>query len=215
MSGLHILIADDHPLFLAGVRKTLESIAQVQSVEEAANGQEALDRILQEPPPIAIMDIRMPRLSGLQVLRQIREKHLKTLVVLLTMYDDPETFNEAMDLGVNAYVSKESAMEDLVQAVDSVQRGQYYISPILMNLMIQRCVRPAEEKDADPLASLTPSELRVLKLLSDSLTSRQIAEALFISPRTVENHRAHICAKLGINGSHGLLKFALEHKHKL
>jgi DNA-binding NarL/FixJ family response regulator len=216
---LTVLIADDHPLFLAGVRKAIESIPAVQVVAEAINGRQALDEIQLQTPRIAILDIRMPELTGIQVLKELRKRNLDTQVIFLTMYDDQETFDEAMDMGAMGYVSKESAVDDMMSAIDAVRFGKYYISPLLMNLMVNRCANPqARSESKDPtscLTLLTAAERRVLKLISESMSSRQIAESLFISLRTVENHRAHICTKLEIHGSYSLLKFALENRTKL
>lgn len=215
---LTVLIADDHPLFLAGVRKAIEDIPSVQVVDEAHNGRQAVETIQRLQPRIAILDIRMPELTGLQVLKEIRKVGLDTQVIFLTMYDDQETFNEAMDLGAMGYVSKESAVDDMMSALEAVRFGKHYISPLLMNLMVNRCANPGGRSEPDPadnLDVLTAAERRVLKFISESMSSRQIAENLFISLRTVENHRAHICSKLGIHGSYSLLKFALENKHRL
>lgn len=210
---ISVLIADDHPLFLAGVRKAVEGLPSTQVVAKVGDGEKALHEIEAMGPDLAILDIRMPGLSGLQVLREMHRRKLTTTdVIFLTMYDDEETFNEAMDLGVMGYVSKVSAVDDVVAAIDTVISGRHYISPVLMNLMVNRCARLPRGLPLDPLS---PTERRVLKLIADSRTSKEIAEELFISQRTVENHRAHISAKLNIHGSYSLLKFALENRNRL
>jgi len=212
-SRISVLIADDHPLFLEGVRRAVEGVPSMLVVAEARDGEMALREIEARRPDLAILDIRMPKRSGLQVLREMKERQLSTDVIFLTMYDDEETFNEAMDLGVMGYVSKESAVDDLVAAIGTVVKGKHYISPALMDLMVGRCARPASKGRA--LDPLSPAERKILKLIADSKTSKEIAEELFISQRTVENHRAHISAKLGIHGSYSLLKFAIENRARL
>ena len=214
MPELKVLIADDHPLYRAGVRQVIEGVPGMDVVAEVGDGETALAAIADLKPDLAILDIRMPRLSGLQVVREMHRRGLATDVICLTMYDDEETFNEAMDLGVMGYVSKESAVDDVVAAIETVARGRHYISPTLMELMVGRSNR-AVPQERSRLLLLSPAERKVLKLIAESKTSKDIAELLFISQRTVDNHRAHMGAKLGIHGSYSLLKFALEHRAKL
>ncbi len=210
-----VVIADDHPLFLAGIRQAIEGVPTLEVVAEASDGAAALCEIETRRPDLAVLDIRMPNLTGLQVLREMHQKNLATDVIFLTMYDDEETFNEAMDLGVMGYVSKESAVIDVVTAIDTVVRGRHFLSPSLMDLMVARRAQPALGIRNMPLNALSPMERKVLKLIAESKTSKEIAEAFFVSQRTVENHRAHIGTKLNIHGSYSLLKFALENKSRL
>lgn len=214
MPEISVLIADDHPLYRAGVRQVIEGVPSMKVVAEVGDGEAALEAITSLKPDLAVLDIRMPRRSGLQVVRELHSRALTTDVICLTMYDDEETFNEAMDLGVMGYVSKESAVDDVVAAIETVARGRHYISPSLMDLMVGRRARKGTREEL-PLHTLSPAERKVLKLIAESRTSKEIAEALFISQRTVENHRAHISAKLGVHGSYSLLKFALENRNKL
>ena len=214
-ASVSVVIADDHPLFLAGVRQAIEGVSDLVVVAEASEGATALLEIETRRPDLAVLDIRMPKLSGLQVLREMHHRNLSTDVIFLTMYDDEETFNEAMDLGVMGYVSKESAVIDVVAAIGTVVRGRHFISPSLMDLMVARRAHPAPSIRNLPLSALSPAERKILKLIAESKTSKEIAEAFFISQRTVENHRAHISAKLDIHGSYSLLKFALENKARL
>ena len=215
MPELTVLIADDHPLYRAGVRQVIEGVASMDVVAEVGDGEAALLAIEALRPALAVLDIRMPRMSGLQVVREMHKRKLATDVICLTMYDDEETFNEAMDLGVMGYVSKESAVDDVVAAIETVARGSHYISPSLMDLMVGRSSRKPSGLQEFPLHTLSKAERKVLKLIAESRTSKSIAELLFISQRTVENHRAHMSAKLGIHGSYSLLKFALENRSKL
>jgi DNA-binding NarL/FixJ family response regulator len=213
---LTLVVADDHPLFRAGLRQALDAIPWIEVIAEAGDGDTALDKIKELHPDIALLDIRMPKLSGLRVMRELNKIKILTDVIFLTMYDDEETFDAAMDLGVKGYVLKESAVKDVVNAIETVADGKHYISPALMELMVaHRKKLPNRDKGSTLLKSLSPTERRILKLTAESRTSKEIANELCISQRTVENHRAHIAAKLQIHGVFSLLKFALEHKSQL
>jgi len=211
-----ILIADDHPIFRQGLRQLFESEAGLAVVCEAADGRAAIREIETQHPDVAVLDVDMPEMDGFAVARSVKEKNLATELVFLTMYKDEELFNEALDLGVKAYVLKDSAVTDLIGAVRAVVAGQSFISPALSSHLINRRNRGgALERSKPGLKDLTPTERRILPLIAENKTSREIADALFISIRTVENHRANICQKLDLHGAHALLKFALEHKSEL
>ncbi len=211
--NITLLIADDHPLFRAGVRQAIQAVPAMTIVAEAGDGDTALHQLELLKPDVAVLDIRMPKRTGIQVVRELGKKKLQTGIIFLTMYDDEETFNEAMDLGVLGYVSKESVVNDVVHAIETVASGRHYISPGLMDLMVGRRERASSfEKEKPLLNTLSPTELKILKLIAESKTSKEIADELFISQRTVENHRTHISQKLNIHGSYSLLKFAIENK---
>jgi DNA-binding NarL/FixJ family response regulator len=211
-----ILIADDHPIFRQGLRQLFESEVGLAVICEAGDGRAALREIETHNPDIAVLDVDMPEMDGFAVARSVKEKNLATELVFLTMYKDEELFNEALDLGVKAYVLKDSAVTDLIGAVRAVLAGQSFISPALSSHLINRRNRGvALERSKPGLKDLTPTERRILPLIAENKTSREIADALYISIRTVENHRANICQKLDLHGAHALLKFALEHKSEL
>lgn len=211
-----ILIADDHPIFRQGLRQLFESRDGFQVVGEAGDGRTALREIEAQRPEVAILDLDMPEMDGFAVARSLKEKQIAVELVFLTMYKDQEMFNEALDLGVKAYVLKDSAVTDLIGAVRAVLAGTNFISPSLSSYLINRHNRAnALERSKPGLKDLTPTERRILLLIADNKTSREIAEALFISVRTVENHRSNMCQKLDLHGAHALLKFALEHKSEL
>ncbi len=208
-----LVIADDHPLFRKGLREVIESDPSVQIVGEAGDGATALTLIQQHAPSIAILDVDMPQMGGLAVAREIRRQKLETDVVFLTMYKEEDLFNEAMDVGARAYVLKDSAVNDILNAIHTVEDGRYYISPALSDHLIKRSARAEKLLRHTPsLEDLTPAELRILKLIAGNKTSKEIADVLSISHKTVENHRTNIAAKLHLRGSHSLLKFALENK---
>jgi DNA-binding NarL/FixJ family response regulator len=180
-------------------------------VGEAGDGERALELVRRHRPRIVLVDVDMPKTSGLAVAEAVRREHLGTAVVVLTMYKDPGIFRRALDAGAKGYVLKDSAAIDIVACLHMVASGRAYISPALSHELLDRHAgKPAGELTA--LAELTPAETRVLRLIAQGLTSPAIAESLGISAKTVENHRLHICGKLGLRGPQALLRFALERK---
>ena len=211
-----VFIADDHPIFREGLVKTIESHDAFSLVGQAADGEAALRSIRELHPDIAILDVEMPKMSGIDVARSVHKEALPTELVLLTMYKDPAYFNAALDLGVRGYLLKDVVSGELVSCLKTVGEGKYYISPAISQLLVERKKRSETLlRNVPSLSRLTPAEKHILKLLAENLTSREIAEKLFISVRTVENHRIHICQKLEIAGHNKLLQFALENKSAL
>lgn len=215
-SKLTVLIADDHPIFRRGLREVVEADIGLLVVGEAGDGAAALQQIEQLRPEVAVLDIDMPQLNGFELVKEIRRKSLPVKIVFLTMHRDEALFNEALSLGVRGYVLKDSAATEVAASIHAVASGQHYISPAISTYLVHRSERTALFAQETPgLSDLTPAELRVLKLIAANKTSREIAAELFLSYRTVENHRANICQKLGLRGSHALVKFAFEHKSQL
>lgn len=211
-----IVIADDHPLFRSGLRQAVEKEALFVVVAEAGDGREALDAVRKHRPAIAVLDLDMPRMNGLDAARQIQRENLPVDIIILTMYDDEEMFNEAMDIGVLGYILKDSASTDIVRAIAAVSRGEYFISPAMSGAAFQaRQTDKTFTNERQMLLRLTPSEKLILKLVADNHTSVEIAEVLRISPRTVDNHRTNICQKLGVKGNNALLRYALMHRAHL
>lgn len=216
MTPIRILIADDHPLLRAGLRQVIASDPHIEIIAEAADGAAALELLTTHGPDVAVLDIEMPNLTGFALLRELRAQRLPTAVVFLTMYRDEEMFNEALDLGALGYVLKDSAMTDITGAIRAAAHGQPFISPDISVYLFNRATRSTTFTQQMPtLQALTQTERRVLKLIAENKTSKEIAAELFISYRTVENHRTNICQKLALKGSHSLLKFAFEHKSEL
>ena len=213
---IQIIIADDHPVVRQGLRQTVEADAGLRVVAEAGDGREALARIKELKPQVAVLDIQMPALDGFGVARAVREEGLAVELIFLTFQRDEDVFNAALDLGVKGYVLKDSAVADVVACVRAVAAGQHYASPALTSHLVSRGRRAAALTAERPgLASLSPTERRVLRLISDYKTSKEIAAELSVSPRTVDTHRNNICQKLDLHGSHALMKFALAHKSEL
>lgn len=211
-----ILLADDHPVFRRGLRMIIATDPQFNVLDEAADGAQALARIRELQPDVALLDINMPQQSGIEVARAMQHERLATRVVFLTMHRDEATFNTALDLGAAGYLLKESAIEEIVACLKAVAAGEKFVSPQLSTFLINRGGRVRAWQAHKPtLNDLTPTELRVIKLISEQKTTREIAELLCISPRTVERHRENMCTKLELHGSNALLKFALENKQMI
>ena len=211
-----ILIVEDHPVFRQGLRQVIESQEGFQIVQEAGDGNAAVKLVRELKPHIMLLDIDLPEMNGLDVLRALNKHEIKTQIICLTMYKTEDIFNEAINLGASGYVLKDSAVQDILTAIKTVAAGHRYISPTLTDHLFSRSLRSRQLHEQKPgLDRLTPTERRILKQIADDKTSKEIADDLGLSPRTVENHRANICNKLNLHGSHSLLKFAFENKSQL
>ncbi|MCP9757689.1 DNA-binding response regulator [Lacihabitans sp. CCS-44] len=190
---MRILIADDHPFTLMGTKAFVESLKfHVEDI--CSNGITALNLIKSHKPDLAILDINMPGMDGLEVLEKITAQKLKTKVILLTMHKETTIFRRANQLGVSGYILKENAQEELAFCLEAVINGDKYISK---NISAELQITGSEESD-NQLDRLTFSEKKILELVAQQKTSKQIAELLFISEKTVEGHRTNIIQKLGL-----------------
>jgi DNA-binding NarL/FixJ family response regulator len=206
-----VLIVDDHPLLRRGLREVIGGNPGFNILGEAADGEEALRLLVTLKPDIVIIDIDMPQFNGLETIRALRQRAFSVKTIILTMYNEEDMFNAAMDLGAKAYVLKENAANDIVAALEKVSRGESFISPLMLEAGQRRSERVRELLLGKPqIESLTPAERRILKLVGEDYTSKEIADLLKLSVRTVENHRQHICDKLKLHGTHSLMKFAFD-----
>lgn len=213
---IKIIIADDHPIFLNGLKQIITDDGNIKIVGEAGDGENAQRLINELNPDIAVLDVDMPKKNGLEILKETTANGKRTKIVFLTMYKEEDMFNEAMDNGIMGYVLKESAMSDIVECINIVSQNRHYISPLISDYLLKRRVGINELENKNPsIKDLTPTELRILKLIAENKTSKEISGELFISYRTVENHRANISNKLGLKGAHSLLNFAIENKNLL
>lgn len=213
---MRILIADDHNLFRQGLVKIVENDPYFHVAGEAADGLEAFNKINELKPEIAIMDVSMPVMSGLEVVRRLKKMNTDTKFIILTMHKDDEFISEALDLGIKGYILKENTTEDLIAALKAVSVGGSYITPLISHQLVgMRNKRKSLEKDKPSIKDLTDTEKIVLKYLSENKTSKEIARELNISYRTVQNHRVNICVKLSLKGANKLLQFAIENKSNL
>jgi DNA-binding NarL/FixJ family response regulator len=206
---IRVLIADDHGVVRAGLRALLVAEPDLQVVGEAASGDEAVRLAVRRQPDVALMDISMPGLDGIEVTRSLAEQVPKVRVLLLTVHEDPALLREALRAGAAGYVIKRAVESELINAIRATAAGDLYVHPSLTRSLL-------EQKGTDPanngaLASLTPREIEVLRLIAEGYTNTQTAELLHLSPRTIETHRANIRAKLHLDSRADLVRFAARH----
>ena len=208
-----VVIADDHPIFRRGLVDLIESDSSFTIVGESDCGEKAIDLIKKLKPDIAVVDLSMPDISGLEVVKEIRKTNLAVEFIILTIYKNEEYISKAIDLNVRGYILKENTEDDLLTSLKSVAKGDYYMSHLLSSHLISK-KRNMEEFEAKipSIKSLTTTERRVLKLTAENKSCKEIAEEMCISPKTVENHRSNISNKLNLKGRNKLLQFAIENK---
>jgi DNA-binding NarL/FixJ family response regulator len=204
---IRILLADDHAMVRHGLRLMLEEAPDLRVVAEAGDGAEAVRRGLQPDVDLAVLDVAMPRLTGIQAARELGAQRPELRVLVLSMHDNEQFFFEALRAGASGYVLKSAAHEDLVEACRAAMRGE----PFLYPRAVAALVRAYLERDPDrvPEDPLSPRESEVVKLIAEGLTSRQIGEVLSISEKTVERHRANVLEKLGLRDRVALTRYAI------
>jgi len=213
---IRVVIADDHPVVRKGLRMAIEEDSGLSVVGEAADGADAVHQIEQLRPDVAVLDIDMPKLDGLGVAREIGKRGCTAAMIFLTMHEQEDLLQAALDLGAKGYILKDSALLEIAAAVRAVASGQPYLNSTLTARLLQRqSGRAAASAESAPIHRLTPTERSIVQLISADLSSKEIAAELSISYRTVENHRTNICRKLGLEGANALLRFALQNKHNL
>jgi len=202
-----ILLADDHAMVRRGLRLVLDAEPDLEVVAEAGDGAEAVDRAVEESVDLAVLDVTMPRLTGIQAARELarRKPELKTLI--LSMHDNDQYFFEALKAGAAGYVLKSSADRDLVEACRAAMRGEPFLYPGAVTALIRDFL--AREDTDGELEPLTPRELEILKLIAEAHSTKEIADILVISPKTVERHRANILGKLGMRDRVELTRYAI------
>jgi DNA-binding NarL/FixJ family response regulator len=202
---LHILIADDHGIVRSGIRMLIDRQEGMRVVAEAEDGVEALERTLAERPDIAVLDVSMPRMTGIQAAREIKAQAPGVSVLLLSMYDDERYFFDALKAGASGYVLKRAADTDLIGALRAVASGEPFLSPVTEAALIKEALESGDDL-RDPL---TPREEEIVKLIAEAHTNKQIAEILKLSEKTVESHRGNVLAKLGMRDRVELVRYAI------
>ena len=202
---MRVLIADDHGIVRSGLRMLLERQDDIEVIAEASDGIEARDMAIKEQPDLAILDVKMPRLTGLEATRAIREAAPDISVLILSMHDDERYLFEALKAGASGYVLKSQADQDIIEAIHAVQRGEPFLTPDAQRALIKDVLERGEE----PGDELTPREQQVVKLAAEAHTNREIAEILGLSDKTVENHRANAMRKRGMRDRVELVRYAI------
>jgi DNA-binding NarL/FixJ family response regulator len=204
-----ILLADDHAMVRRGLRHVLDARPDLEVVAEADDGREALERALNEDIDLAILDVTMPRLTGLQAARELLKLRPDLRVLILSMHDNEEYFFEALRAGASGYVLKSAADRDLVEACRATMRGEPFIYPSAVKTLIREYLERAREGGEVRADPLTPRELQIVKLIAEGYSNRGIAEELVISERTVGRHRANVLEKLGMHDRVELTRYAI------
>lgn len=206
---IKLLLADDHQLVRKGFRALLEELDFVEIVGEAANGREVIQLLRNgAKPEVALLDYEMPLMNGLEATEQIRRDFFGVKVIMLTMLHDRELIRDAVDKGVSGFLFKNASLDELSDAIRRVARGEQYFASEVALALLKPAAHPADAL----LAQLTEREIEILRLVATGLSSTEIGQRLFISPRTVDTHRNNIIQKLDVPGIAGLVQFALKNK---
>lgn len=206
-----VLLADDHALVRSGLRMLLDRQPDIEVVAEAGDGAEAVKLALSEDVDLAILDVSMPRLTGLQAAAELRSQRPDLHVLILSMHDNEQYFFEALKAGAAGYVLKSAAERDLVEACRASMRGEPFLYPAAVTALVRDYLDRASRGEATPKDPLTPRELEVVKLIAEGHTTDEIAELLVISKKTVERHRANILEKLEMRNRVELTRYAIRH----
>jgi DNA-binding NarL/FixJ family response regulator len=204
-----ILLADDHEVVRSGLRMVLDSVPDLEVVAEAADGAEAVERARAEDVHLAVLDVSMPRMTGLQAALELTRRQPEMRVLMLSMHDDERYFFEALKAGASGYVLKSAANQDLIEACRAAMRGEPFLYPAAVTALIRDYLERAASGEETPEDPLSPRELEVVKLIAEGFTSEEIAEQLFISKKTVDRHRANMLEKLGMRNRVELTRYAI------
>jgi two-component system response regulator NreC len=207
---IRILIADDHGVLRAGLRALLNAEAGLEVVGEAADGPTALRLAVELRPDVAMLDLSMPGMDGIQVARQLKQQLPDTRVLILTVHEDEGLLREAMQAGASGYIVKRAVESELITAIHAICSGNLYVHPSMTRALLKD-LSPSLVTDEPPAETLTPREIEVLRLIAQGHTNRQVAETLQLSVRTVESHRANLTSKLGVSSRVDLVRYAKEH----
>ncbi|HXV34204.1 MAG TPA: response regulator transcription factor [Gaiellaceae bacterium] len=204
-----ILLADDHAVVRKGLRLVLDGEQDLEVVAEAGDGAEAIERALEEDVDLAVLDVAMPRMTGLQAAREISRRRPEVRILILSMYDNEQYFFEALRVGASGYVLKSVADRDLVEACRASMRGEPFLYPAAVSALIRNYLEGGDRGEDAPGTVLTPRESEILKLVAEGHSSKEIAALLVISVKTVERHRANILEKLGMRDRVELTRYAI------
>ena len=210
MLKIRVLVVDDHTIVRDGICALLRLAGDIEVVGEAANGREALEMVRKFMPDVMLIDIAMPNMNGLEATRRIRKEFPRVKVLVLTQYDDKEYVFPVIEAGASGFISKTAASSELVSGIRSVYRGDSFLSPSAARILVEDYQQEASlRKEQDPYKQLSDREREILKLLAEGHTTREIADMLVISVKTVDGHKTNLMSKLDIHNRIDLVKFAL------
>ncbi len=209
MRRIRVLVVDDHTIVRDGICALLALAVDMEVVGEAANGSEALKMVKKLEPDVALMDIAMPIMDGLEATRRICKEFPRTRVLILTQYDDREYVLPVIEAGASGFISKVAASSELASGIRSVFCGDSYLSPSVARLLVQDYQHRSRRVSCDPYEQLTDRERDVFKLVAEGHTTKEIAGMLVVSPKTIEGHKTRLMAKLGIRNRIELVKYAI------
>jgi DNA-binding NarL/FixJ family response regulator len=212
---IRVVVAEDHPLVLDGIRRALESAPSIRLLAEAADGQTALERIRSLRPDVAVLDIQLPRLNGLAIARCIRDERLPVEIVFLTIHDDEATLEEAFELGAKGYLLKDCTSNELLRCIHAVAAGQHCTHPSMTTYIVNKARRVEQFTRTTGVERLTKHEREILAHIKQRKSSKEIAHELGVEPRSVHNMRARICQKLGLRGQYALSRFVARYRQDL
>jgi DNA-binding NarL/FixJ family response regulator len=204
-----VLLADDHPMVRRGLRFVLDAEADLEVVAEAGDGAEAVELGMSDEVDLAVLDVSMPRLTGLQAAAELKRRRPELRTLMLSMYDSEQYFFEALKAGASGYVLKSAADRDLVEACRAAMRGEPFLYPAAVAALIRDHLDRASRGESVPADPLTPRELEIVKLVAEGYSSDEIAATLVISKKTVEHHRSHVLEKLGMRDRVELTRYAI------
>lgn len=214
MNSIKILLADDHQMFLEGLNSLLSLVKEVTIVGAVNSGTEVLDKMDTLSPDLLILDINMPFLDGIETTKRVKASHPNVKILGLTMENDLDSVTKMLNAGASGYILKNTGKAELELAIDRVMKGEHYLSQSLSTQLAQNLLSSLNPKNktVDELASLTEREVEILKMIAMEHSNTEIAELLFISPKTVETHRKNLMRKINVKNSLGVYKFAVKHK---
>ena len=209
--NVRVVVCDDHAIFREGIKQVLAANERLQVVGEAANGVDALNLVRKVKPELIIMDITMPELSGIEVTREVMKELPETRVIILSVHSRKTFIMEALKAGARGYVLKDSAGEKLLDAVAAVLAGECYLDSPVASHIVEEFVRLPSPEEFSPHEALSDRERQILLLVVEGYSNKEIGEKIFLSPKTVDNHRSRLMAKLGRHDVVGLIKYAISH----
>jgi DNA-binding NarL/FixJ family response regulator len=211
-----VLLVDDHKIIRDGIKSLLEGVENIKIIGEASNGVEAIEFFKKQPADVVIMDIRMPEMSGIETTQYLTQNYPNVKVLALTMHDEEAFIYKMLNAGASGYLLKNVGKEEFVTAIQKVYKGDNYFSldlatKMITNMVLTKSSDTSNEVIENEELQLTKREIEVIKLIAEGLTSQEIADKLFISPRTVDTHRRNLLQKLNVKNTAELIKFAIKH----